>query len=110
MGNRYVSFFKLNNFLLDKIDKIYVILPNTDGTPLALNSKLYFIWSGWEGDKNILQKLYIAEMENPWTILGERYEISKPELPWELIGEPFVNEGPEVLIKNGTVHIIYSAR
>jgi GH43 family beta-xylosidase len=41
--------------------------------------------------------------------------ISSPELPWETRGSggpdnlPSINEGPQVLERNGTVHLIYSA-
>ncbi|MBS4196961.1 family 43 glycosylhydrolase [Lederbergia citri] len=81
-----------------------------DGTVLEYKNKLYFIWSGWEGDVNVSQHLYIAPMSNPWTISGERVEISRPDLAWEKNGFPLINEGPQVL-KNqqGKVFIIYSA-
>lgn len=81
-----------------------------DGTVLEYKKKHYFIWSGWEGDVNVSQHLYIAEMKNPWTISGERIEISRPEFDWEKIGTPYINEGPQVL-KNqqGDVFLIYSA-
>jgi GH43 family beta-xylosidase len=81
-----------------------------DGTVLVMDSGAkYFIWSGWEGDVNVRQDLYIAPMSDPWTISGKRVLISKPELPWELNGTPLINEGPEVLKHNGKVFIIYSA-
>jgi GH43 family beta-xylosidase len=80
-----------------------------DGTILSLNHMLYFIWSGWEGDENVKQNLYIAKMSNPYTIIGPRVCISTPDREWERHGEPYVNEGPEVLIKGNSVHIIYSA-
>ncbi|MCJ8009787.1 family 43 glycosylhydrolase [Lederbergia wuyishanensis] len=81
-----------------------------DGTVLEYKNKLYFIWSGWEGDVNVSQHLYIAPMSNPWTISGERVEISRPELAWEKNGFPLINEGPQVLKnKQGKVFIIYSA-
>jgi GH43 family beta-xylosidase len=81
-----------------------------DGTILVMDSGAkYFIWSGWEGDVNVQQNLYIAPMSNPWTISGKHVLISKPELPWELIGTPLINEGPEILKHNGKVFIIYSA-
>lgn len=80
-----------------------------DGTVLTWQGKRYFIWSGWEGDSNTKQLIYIAPMGNPWTVSGPRVELSRPELPWEIIGNPKINEGPEVLIRNGTIHIIYSA-
>ena len=70
---------------------------------------LYFIWSGWEGDVDVSQQLYIAPMSDPFTVCGERTCISRPEHDWECHGRPTVNEGPEVLKKDGTVHIVYSA-
>ncbi|MGE5430075.1 MAG: family 43 glycosylhydrolase [Syntrophomonadaceae bacterium] len=80
-----------------------------DGTVLEMEGSLYFIWSGWEGDENLAQNLYIAPMSSPWIISGERVLISKPELPWELHGTPLINEGPEVLKHKGRIFIIYSA-
>jgi GH43 family beta-xylosidase len=79
-----------------------------DGTVLEWQDKLYFIWSGWPGFVDGQQNLYIAEMSNPWTISGERVLISSPQYAWEMHGIA-VNEGPEVLIHNGQLHIIYSA-
>nr|WP_186324670.1 family 43 glycosylhydrolase [Paenibacillus bovis] len=81
-----------------------------DGTVLEHNNKLYFVWSGWEGDINVSQHLYIAPMSNPWTISGERVEISRPELDWETIGFPLINEGPQILKNDkGKTFVIYSA-
>lgn len=80
-----------------------------DATAFEYNGQLYSVWSGWEGDNNVSQKIYIATMSNPWTISSQRVCISTPTYDWETIGNPDVNEGPEVLIKNGKVHIIYSA-
>jgi GH43 family beta-xylosidase len=80
-----------------------------DGTVLAYNGRHYFVWSGWEGTENVQQNLYIARMQNPWTISGDRVCISSPEYDWEKKGYPFVNEGPEALVINGSVHIVYSA-
>ncbi|KUO63469.1 hypothetical protein APF79_06770 [bacterium BRH_c32] len=80
-----------------------------DGTVLEHNKKLYFVWSGWVGDKNVSQNIYIAEMENPYTIKGERVLISIPEHKWEIFGEPWINEGPQILKHAGKTFIIYSA-
>lgn len=77
-----------------------------DGTVLeATNGALYFIWSGWPGSTDGLQNLYIAPMSNPWTISGPRVLLSTPELPWE----SWIQEGPEVLQRNGKVFLIYAA-
>ena len=80
-----------------------------DGTVLEHRGQLYFIWSGWEGDVNVRQDLYIAKMSDPVTLTGARVLISKPELDWELNGTPLINEGPQILKKDGRVFVIYSA-
>lgn len=80
-----------------------------DGTVLQHNEQLYFIWSGWEGDTNVSQLIYIAHMSNPWTIDSQRVEIARPTFAWETNHNPHVNEGPQVLIRGGSIHIVYSA-
>ncbi len=81
-----------------------------DGTVLRKpDGSLYFVWSGWEGDVNVSQRLYIAPMSDPLTISGPRVEISKPELPWETVGVPAVNEGPAILVSDKKINLIYSA-
>jgi GH43 family beta-xylosidase len=80
-----------------------------DGTAFEYRDQLYFVWSGWPGTTNVTQCLYLAKMKNPYTIDGERVEISCPTELWETIGNPTINEGPEVLIQNNSIHIIYSA-
>ncbi len=79
-----------------------------DGTVLEWQNSLYFVWSGWPGFTDGQQNLYIAEMRNPWTLRGDRVLISTPQYAWEKNGLP-INEGPEVLIDNGHLQIIYSA-
>ena len=73
------------------------------------SGQLYFLWSGWEGDVNVRQIIYIARMSNPWTIGSERVEISRPSYKWETNHEPYVNEGPEVIIFNDVISLVYSA-
>jgi GH43 family beta-xylosidase len=81
-----------------------------DGTVLDVAGQLYCIWSGWEENVNVQQNLYIAPMSNPWTISGNRTVISQPLYTWERKGGPaYINEGPEILTRNGRIHIIYSA-
>ncbi len=93
----------------DQIKTIWAI----DLTVATINKQLYAIWSGWE--KNVStdktsQHIYIAKMSNPWTISSERVKISSPDLPWETGGELDLNEGPQVLQKNGNTFIVYSTR
>ncbi|MCB0689834.1 MAG: family 43 glycosylhydrolase, partial [Saprospiraceae bacterium] len=84
-----------------------------DGTIFSLADTLYFLWSGWEGDINVQQNLYIAGMESPTKINSERTLISSPEYEWEKRGSsetlPTINEGPQILRRNGKLFIIYSA-
>lgn len=81
-----------------------------DGTVLTLDDgQHYFIWSGWQGTVNNTQSLYIAQMQTPTNLIGDRVLISRPTYDWEVHGTPRVNEGPEVLKKNGRTFVIYSA-
>ena len=81
-----------------------------DGTVLERpGGQLYFIWSGWEGDVDVRQILYIAEMSNPWTISSARVEIARPVFNWETNHQPFINEGPQVTIRNDVISLVYSA-
>lgn len=84
-----------------------------DLTVLERDDRLYAIWSGWtenaETDRTP-QHLYIAEMENPWTIAGNRVKISSPQESWETGTELAINEGPQILKnKDDDIFIIYSA-
>lgn len=89
-----------------------------DGTVYNHNGQLYLLWSGWEGDVNYQQNIYIAKMKNPWTVVGERQRLSAPTLEWETHGDlndadnpPHVNvnEGPQILRNKDKLFLIYSA-
>jgi GH43 family beta-xylosidase len=78
-----------------------------DASVFKYKGQLYMIWSGWEGDINGEQNIYIARMKNPWTVNGLRVKISSPTYAWETVGDlnnpndvPHVNvnEGPVVLM------------
>lgn len=100
-----------------------------DATVFELDGRLYMVWSGWEGEHDGVQSLYIAELADPWTVKGRRVRISTPEYPWEKIGDlkpaketeanpggnprrPIhvdVNEGPEFLRHGDRIFLTYSA-
>lgn len=93
-----------------------------DLTVIEHKNRVYAAWSGWDGYENGMQRLYIAELSNPWTMKGDRVEIARPRLAWELHGsvpedwqkngevpKVLVNEGPEFIVRNGKVFITYSA-
>lgn len=83
-----------------------------DGTVLELRGLLYLIWSGWE-DRRDIQHLYIAPMSDPWTVSGDRIRLCANDCHlWERVGERRdergLNEGPQVLRRNGKVFVVYS--
>lgn len=89
-----------------------------DGSVFENKGKLYLIWSGWEGDKNGEQNIYIARLKDPLTVEGPRVKISSPIYPWECFGKLphsadvehlIVNEGPEILKHDSKLFLIYSA-
>jgi GH43 family beta-xylosidase len=82
-----------------------------DATIFEQKGKMYMLWSGWEGDKNGMQSIYIAQMSNPWTISSKRVRLSSPTYSWENnsgIGV-VVNEGPQIIKHGDKIFIIYSA-
>lgn len=89
-----------------------------DGSAFEVDGKKYLIWSGWKGDTNGEQDIFIARLANPWTIGSERTLLSSPRYPWEEAGDlpkddamPHlnVNEGPEILLHGDDVFLVYSA-
>lgn len=89
-----------------------------DGSVFMHRKKLYMIWSGWHGDENGSQDIYIAKMKNPYTIKSKRVRISSATYDWEKHGDlndpnnpPHVNvnEGPQILKNEKKMFLIYSA-
>ena len=82
-----------------------------DQSVFKWNGKLYSIWSGWDRYVNVEQRIYIAEMENPWTIGSKRVELSRPQFAYETYSViPAINEGPQALISpdEKTLNIAFS--
>jgi len=100
--------YTMHSQITDPTDKWAI-----DGTVMPLGGKMYFIWSGWEGDVNVCQNLYIAEMADPFTLCGERHLLSVPTFEWEKRGAsdtlPLINEGPFAFKHNGKQYLTYSA-
>ena len=48
-------------------------------------------------------------MSDPYMIDSERVEIARPTYDWEKNHRPFVNEGPEIIVHNQTINIVFSA-
>jgi GH43 family beta-xylosidase len=82
-----------------------------DATVLEHQNKKYLIWSGHASATDNTQRLYIAQLSNPYTLASARALISSPTYDWEKAGAPpAVNEGPEILKgPTGKVFLVYSA-
>lgn len=79
-----------------------------DATSFNHNGKQYLVWAQHPPDMQGNTALFIAEMENPWTIRQPQVEITRPEYEWEV--QLFrVNEGAAVIKRNGRIFISYSA-
>lgn len=81
-----------------------------DGTVFENRDKLYYVWAQEEREVcyESHSNLYIAEMENPWTLKTKPVLLTKPEFDWE-IKLYWVNEGPSILKRNGKIFLTYSA-
>jgi GH43 family beta-xylosidase len=75
-----------------------------DGSILQLNGQLYLMGTYLEGS----QPMFIRPLSNPWTASGTRRRLSTPTFSWETVGGA-VNEGPEVIQRNGQTFIVFSA-
>ena len=92
-----------------------------DPTVFEDKGKMYALWSGWDGEVNGTQSIFIAQLSNPWTIEGHRAKLSTPQYAWEKVGDltkanevsnlPHVdvNEGPEILKHGDKIFLVYSA-
>lgn len=88
-----------------------------DATAFEDSGQRYLLWSGWEGDSDGEQRIYIAHLKNPVTIDSERVMLSYPKYPKERVGDLLdrpaiphvnVNEGPEILQHENDIFLIYS--
>ncbi|MEW9701202.1 family 43 glycosylhydrolase [Paenibacillus sp. SI8] len=79
-----------------------------DATQFEHRGVHYLVWAQKDPDIFGNSNLYMAPLQNPWTILGKQVMIARPEHDWEIIGF-HVNEGAAVIKKNGKIFISYSA-
>lgn len=66
----------------------------------------YMMWSGAGAKGNTL---YMAQMENPWTLSTSRIMLTEPEYEWEQRAVVHVTEAPEVIKYNDRIYLTYSA-
>lgn len=79
-----------------------------DATTFYHRDELYYCWAQKEPGIRGNSNLYLAKMATPSKIKGQITRLSVPELDWETIGF-WVNEGPNVLKRNGKIFLTYSA-
>ncbi|MEV5026998.1 glycoside hydrolase family 43 protein [Paenibacillus sp. LPE1-1-1.1] len=84
-------------------------LPGLDGTVFHHKGTLYFLYAGYGHFPDYGSAIYIARMENPWTIAAKETLLTKPEFEWEKQGGMAINEGPVVIQRNGKLFLVYSA-
>ncbi|MBH9979137.1 family 43 glycosylhydrolase [Bifidobacterium sp. W8108] len=79
-----------------------------DATSFELNGSQYLVWGQQDLDIPGHSNLYIARMENPWTLATTPVMLAKPEYDWECIRFK-VCEGPAVITHDDHIYITYSA-
>lgn len=79
-----------------------------DATSFELNGSQYLVWGQQDLDIPGHSNLYIARMENPWTLATSPVMLAKPEYDWECIRFK-VCEGPAVITHDDHIYITYSA-
>jgi GH43 family beta-xylosidase len=79
-----------------------------DGTVFENKGKWYYIWAEKVGVGKQISNLYIAEMENGYTLKTVQVLLTTPDYDWERIGF-WVNEGPGIIKHNGKIFMTYSA-
>lgn len=79
-----------------------------DPTTFESNGQRYLVWAQADPAIKANSNIYIAKMDTPWSITGTPVMLSTPEFPWECV-RCKVNEGPEILQKNGRIFLTYSA-
>lgn len=79
-----------------------------DATTFNHQGKQWYLWAQKDPAIDGNSNLYLAELENPWTLKGRPVMLSKPEFDWECRGFK-VNEGPAVLFHGDRLFVSYSA-
>lgn len=104
--------YKMHGKITDATDKWAI-----DGNLITYNGQFYYFWSGWEGNRNVRQDIYVAKMKDPYTLDSERVMISTAIYDWEKIGstpedtegKPYINEGPFAFVYEDQLYLAYSA-
>jgi GH43 family beta-xylosidase len=79
-----------------------------DATTFEHGGQRYLVWAQKDRGSGDNSALWIAKLENPWTLGSPPIKLSEPEFEWErrLFA---VNEGPAFIARNDRVFLTYSA-
>ena len=76
------------------------------------NGKGYVSWSYrtfWGEDSGSMILLAEPDLDKPWQLLSEPILLTRPEYGWENVDKTDNNEGPNTVVRDGKVYIVYSA-
>ena len=79
-----------------------------DATVFEVNGEWYYVWAEKVGVGKQISNLYIAKMENGYTLKTVQVLLTTPDYDWERIGF-WVNEGPGVVRRGNKIYLTYSA-
>lgn len=79
-----------------------------DATSFQHQGKQWYLWAQKDPAIPGNSNLYLAELENPWTLKTPPVMLSRPEYEWECAGFS-VNEGPAVIRHGDRLFVSYSA-
>ncbi len=79
-----------------------------DATSFEHQGKHWYLWAQKDPAIPGNSNLYLAELENPWTLKTPPVMLSRPEYEWECAGFS-VNEGPAAIRHGNRLFVSYSA-
>lgn len=79
-----------------------------DATAFQHQGKNWYLWAQKDPAIPGNSNLYLAELENPWTLKTPPVMLSRPQYQWECAGFS-VNEGPAVIRHGDKLFVSYSA-
>ena len=79
-----------------------------DATSFEHQGKQWYLWAQKDPAIPGNSNLYLAELENPWTLKTPPVMLSRPEYEWECAGFS-VNEGPAAIRHGNRLFVSYSA-
>ena len=79
-----------------------------DGTVFEDKGRLYYVWAEKVGVGKQISNLYIAELENPYTLKTVQVLLTTPDYDWERYGF-WVNEGPGIIRRGDNIYLTFSA-